>query len=433
MNNSKNVYKVVSLVETTSLFPRIGLKTKIIFLILAILFFLWLLSNHYQIIFGILFLIFLVGLVFFISKPTFYKNLKNRKKIEKKLLFFLKSNSLFVEDFFENRQGEKEKYIKNSACVGYLDTESALLIRAYKDGDSFTEKMSSLETLLSALFRLPVVEKHESTGWCQYMLEKIPDTRLNLSNGIPQIKGTVIPITERIAYDVSKVSHGLTVGGTGSGKSFLINYKVLCYAQMRAEIFIADPKNADLSLIRFLPSFENRVATEPNQIARLLREVSEIMEARYKTHFSDVSAFGKTFKDFSLCPVVFVFDELAAFMKTADKKIREEVVSHIFNIILKGRQAGVFMELILQRPDASILDGAIRDQLGCRVLLGNASTEARHMVFGSSEVEYRDIKEKGGGYIKVDGQGEEKYFEAPYLGKNFDFIGEMKKICERNA
>jgi hypothetical protein len=85
------------------------------------------------------------------------------------------------------------------------------------------------------------------------------------------------------------------------------------------------------------------------------------------------------------------------------------------------------MELILQRPDASILDGAIRDQLGCRALLSNASTEAAHMIFGSSDVEYKAITEKGGGYIKIDGQGKERYFEAPYLGKDFNFIEELKK------
>ena len=265
------------------------------------------------------------------------------------------------------------------------------------------------------------------------MFVLVEDKRLQLSAGIPKIDGTVIPITERISYDVSKVSHGLTVGNTGSGKSFFINYKILCYAQMKSTIYIADPKNADLSLLRFISGFKHRVATEANQICKILREVSEIMEERYRTCFSSVESFGKSFKDFSLCPVVIIIDEFAALLKMASKQEKDELTRYIYSIILKGRQAGCFVEILLQRADTSLLDGAIRDQLGCRVLLGNASTEARHMVFGSSEVEYRDIKEKGGGYIKIDGQGEERYFEAPYLGRNFDFIGEMKKICEKNA
>lgn len=351
--------------------------------------------------------------------------------IGKWLRFFLESNNLYQTTTLETRDKDdkirKEKIIFNSAVIGFLVKEDEIIIRGYKQGDLYTDKINSLDTSLSALLKLPLDEKLDTITHCDYIFKKFPDKRLILSQGIPAIKGTVIPITERISYDISKVSHGLTVGGTGSGKSFLINYKILSYVQMGAILYIADPKSADLSLLRFIDGFEERVGTEPNQIAKLLREASDIMEERYRTYFSDTSAFGKTFKDFRLLPLVFVFDELAAFMKTADRHLKDEVISRIYNIVLKGRQAGVFMELILQRPDASILDGAIRDQLGCRVLLGNASTEAAHMVFGSSDVEYKAITEKGGGYIKIDGQGKERYFEAPYLGKDFNFIEELKK------
>ena len=314
--------------------------------------------------------------------------------VAKWLRFFLESNNLYqtttVEKYDKDNKIRKEKIISNSAIVGYLITDQEITIRAYKQGDLYTDKTNGFDTSLSALLKLSLDEKIDTVTHCDYIFKRFPDKRLILSQGVPPIKGTVIPITENISYDISKVSHGLTVGGTGSGKSFFINYKILCYVQMGAILYIADPKSADLSLLRFINGFEERVGTEPNQIAKLLREASDIMEERYRTHFSDTSAFGKTFKDFNLPPLV-------------------------------------FMELILQRPDASILDGAIRDQLGCRALLSNASTEAAHMIFGSSDVEYKAITEKGGGYIKIDGQGKERYFEAPYLGKDFNFIEELKK------
>lgn len=362
-----------------------------------------------------------------------YSNIKGWKwiiwsirnpSIERTLKFFLKSNRLFTEACDGG-----ERYISNSARIGYLDSEDSLIIIAFKDGDNFSDSMNTLESKLSALFRLPLSSKEDDIAFCKYVFEKNQDTRLNLSQGIPPVKGTVIPITQKISYDVTSVSHGLTIGGTGSGKSFLINYKILAYAQMGGLLYIIDPKSADLSLLRLIKGFKDRVATEPNQIAKMLREVSEIMEERYRTYFSDVSSFGKTFKDFNIPPVVVFFDEYAAFQKTTDKKLFSEVSAYIYSIILKGRQAGCFMEIILQRPDTSILDGAIRDQLGCRVLLGNASREAYQMCFGSSKVEHKSITVKGGGYIQIDGQGEEKYFEAPYLGKDFKFLSELEKIC----
>lgn len=55
------------------------------------------------------------------------------------------------------------------------------------------------------------------------------------------------------------------------------------------------------------------------------------------------------------------------------------------------------------------------------------SYDVSMMCFGSSSVEHKSISAKGGGYIKIDGQGEEKYFETPFM-KDFDFIAELEKI-----
>ena len=323
-----------------------------------------------------------------------------------------------------------EKIITNSMQIGVKVYKKEFIIRAFKTGDSFTDKVNNLDTSLSALFKLPINKKNDTVSYCDYYFDLIQDKRITISADMDEQKGTTIIVTEKISYDIAKVPHGLTVGGTGSGKSFYINSKILEYAKMGAKLYIADPKAADLSLLRFLNGFENdRVATEPNQIAKMLRLVNDVMENRYRECFNDVSAFGKTFIDFSLPPVVLVFDEYAAFVKSADKKVANECLNYLYNIILKGRAAGVFIELILQRPDASILDGAIRDQLGCRVALGEMSRQGYEMIFGSTEVNYQSISVKGGGYIKVDGlHNEPIYFETPFLDKNFDFLTELQKF-----
>ena len=353
-----------------------------------------------------------------------------------KLRFFLEINKLYETDYQEkhDRNGKtaKEKYISNSACLCCSEDEKVIRVRFIKQGDRFTDKVTTLDTGLKALFKLDISKKLDTNGFCEYTFDKTPDSRLNLVYGMPDIKNTTIPITEKISLNVSSVSHGLTIGNTGSGKSFFIFYKILAYMKMKAFLYIADPKSADLSLIKYIKGFENRVACEPNQIARLLREMSEVMEERYKTYFSDTSAFGKTYIDFELPPVVFIFDEFAAFIKTVDKKLAGECMSYLYSIVLKGRAAGCFIELILQRPDASLIDGAIRDQLGCRVLLGNASKEGYVMCFGTSDVDHKTITVKGGGYIKIDGQGEEKYFETPFI-KDLDFIKELTNIYSHNT
>lgn len=344
---------------------------------------------------------------------------------------FINDNRLFLEEIQvlgkdSNGKAVKRKVITESVFILYKETPNELIIRFWKNGDKWNELANASSNKLSAIFGLNCTI-NDDIQYCDYIFEKVSDSRLHLSHGIPKTNGTIIQVTEKISYDVSKVSHGLTIGNTGSGKSVWIEYKILVYAQMGAIIYVADPKSADLSLLKYVHGFEDKVVSEPNHIARVLREVTEIMETRYRQYFSEVSAFGKTFVDFNLPPVVLVFDEFAAFIKSADKKLSTECMSYLYSLILKGRAMGCFVEIILQRPDSSILDGALRDQLGCRTLLGTASKEATMMCFGSSSVEHKSISVKGGGYIKIDGQGEEKYFETPFM-KDFDFIAELESI-----
>ncbi|WP_107841599.1 FtsK/SpoIIIE domain-containing protein [Metasolibacillus meyeri] len=380
-------------------------------------------------------------LIFMGSLFTIKQWIVTRKKYNvspfKKLKRFIKANKLYEEEIREintdNKNSKKEKVVVNSARFSYKKTNTdELIIRAYKKADKFSDKANTYDTLLSALFALPLYKKIDEVTHCDYVFELKPDERIILAPNKTLNNGTTIRVTEKISYDISKVSHGMTVGSTGSGKSFYIYSKILDYARMNAELYIVDPKSADLSLIKLLPEFGvKRVASEPNQIARILREVTEIMEKRYRDYFNNVSAFGKTFVDFSIPPVIVVIDEWAAFIKGADKKLREECSQYLHQLILKGRASGCFVELILQRPDTSFLEGAIRDSIGCRVALGTMSRQGYEMCFGTNDSEYKTITVKGGGYIQIDGQHiSPVYFETPVLPSNFNFIEELKHIVK---
>ncbi|MER2128793.1 FtsK/SpoIIIE domain-containing protein [Solibacillus sp.] len=382
------------------------------------------------------FLLFFIGALFTMKHWIVIRKEYNISPF-KKLIRFIKANKLYEEEIqeisTEDKKSKKEKVVVNSARFSYKKTNTdELIIRAYKLADKFSDKANTYDTMLSALFALPLYKKIDEVTHCDYVFELKPDERIILTSNMIRNKGTIIRVTQKILYDISKVSHGMTVGSTGSGKSFYIYSKILDYARMNAELYIIDPKSADLSLIRLLPEFgDKRVASEPNQIARILREATEIMEKRYRDYFNDVSAFGKTFVDFSLPPVVVVIDEWAAFIKGADKKLREECSQYLHQLILKGRASGCFVELILQRPDTSFLEGAIRDSIGCRVALGMMSRQGYEMCFGTNDIEYKTITVKGGGYIQIDGQhGSPIYFETPVLPSNFDFIEELKHIVK---
>ena len=138
---------------------------------------------------------------------------------------------------------------------------------------------------LESTLGLELDSTNSTVDYFEYIFLKERDKRIDLSSSInnQQKNSDVIQISGNISYKLSKTPHSLIVGGTGSGKSFFILGKIVSYLNLtpQAELLIVDPKSADLSLLRFVPSFENRVAIEPNQIAKMLREVVEIMEDRY--------------------------------------------------------------------------------------------------------------------------------------------------------
>ena len=101
---------------------------------------------------------------------------------------------------------------------------------------------------------------------------------------------------------------------------------------------------------------------------------------------------------------------------------------------MKGRQAGVFMFLTAQRPDADVIKGNVRDQLGIRVSLGNLSDDGYRMTFGQTDKEYQPIYESdvGRGYISILGQyNEPVLFDAPLM-EQYDFVEDVKQILNQS-
>ena len=356
----------------------------------------------------------------------------NRSKYlrQKKLFKFIKLNQLYISQITETKE---KKYIETLE-MEWIDNKndtSTFTIRVYNIGGLLSHKVNDLGSKLEAFLGKKLISNEKQLTYTDYIFELIKDERLKVSD-LNLEKGrnsTVIQLTKKISFDISKAPHGLTVGTTGSGKSMFLNYKILQYASMGADIYICDPKNADLSLLRYVDGFsEENVAVTSNQICKILRVVNTKMMNRYDKYFSSQESFGKDFTDFGLKPIVVFIDEVTAFVKVSDKKIAEEAMSYIFNLVMMGRQVGILIEVSMQRPDVSILDGAIRDQLGCRVALGNLSEDGYRMVFGSNFKDYKSIEIKGGGHVQIDGKMTlPTYFETPFFDKNFDFLKELEK------
>ncbi|MBZ5216671.1 cell division protein FtsK [Bacillus paralicheniformis] len=379
------------------------------------------------------------GITIYKIVRVYFKLVKHGKSwIANNLAYMIGTLRLFDEDYFEtiveNNKVVREKRIVRVIRIFYRETEKYVYVRIMRDGDRFTSEATKLGENLESSLGLELDSSSQTVDFAEYVFLKHKDERIDLNSTVTNVNDSdEIKITGNISYELHKVPHSLIVGGTGSGKSFFILGKIVSYLKLspQADLRIIDPKKADLSLLRFVTGFESKVATEANQICRMLRETVELMERRYTDYFNDVSAFGKTYKDFNLPVVIVIFDEFSAFMHSVDKKLAKEALDYVFTLVMKGRQAGVMIEILMQRPSADDLPTNIRAQMGFKAGLGAMDSIGYNMIFDTNNIEYKTVTEKGGGYIQIDGQHTAPvYFETPYIDKDFDFIAEIENLMK---
>ena len=104
-----------------------------------------------------------------------------------------------------------------------------------------------------------------------------------------------------------------------------------------------------------------------------------------------------------------------------NKKVMSSVHTRLNNIVLMGRELGLFIFLCSQRGDTKYISGDIRDNLSLRIALGRMSSDGYKMVFGSAG---KDLKleefEIGKGFIYLDGStSKPMIYKTPTMSKMF--------------
>lgn len=366
-------------------------------------------------------------------------NLVNYLIIRENLLYVLYTNRLYTTA--KNSAGQ-EKIIRSAVFeYDFNEQEGHILVKALITGNEFSKTVQSLDDVLAGVLELELEEKIIRPSFVEYHFYYKKPQRLVLQSHVQKqvINGFNIDLGYGITYNPVKCPHILVAGGTGSGKSIFISFLILEFRKHQSTVYIADPKNSDLGSLSYYFG-EKYVATTPNNIARIVRLVVEEMQERYQ-YMRENFQYGANFSDHGFKPVWLIFDEMGAFQASGmDKKSKEvivEVMDGIKQIILLGRQAGVFILISAQQMRSETLNTDLRDNLGLRIALGANSSEGYRMVFGSATPDkLKPIEEKGSGYLYMQGSGKEtaQYWESPYLDTTqFNFIQELQLyLTEKN-
>lgn len=181
----------------------------------------------------------------------------------------------------------------------------------------------------------------------------------------------------------------LTVGGTGSGKSYFLKLLIgkLTTHISDAEIYLCDFKNIDFRDFAGCPRHWAYEACNDG-----LAAFYESFQARLNG------------EDTTTNRKFLIFDEWAAFVLSHDKKTSEEVKSKLSTLLMMGRGVQHHIIIGLQRADSQLFPLGGRDQFGAILALGNLSREQKLMLFPDSREEMNEVNGRGEGYLSLDGE-----------------------------
>jgi ftsK/spoIIIE family protein len=242
-----------------------------------------------------------------------------------------------------------------------------------------------------------------------------------------------------VTWDFIEEPHLLIGGGTGGGKTVVL--MTIIYALSKIGfIDICDPKNSDLAGLKKIPVFHNRVYTSKEDIINCFKENVEFMEKRYKLMSSSPKfQAGKNFKHYNMKPKFILVDEWAALMAKIDRDYSQqaELMEYLSQLVLEGRQAGVFIIFAMQRPDGEFIKTALRDNFMKRLSVGHLESTGYDMMFGDANKtkefkkldEINGVRIKGRGYIANNGDLAGEFF-SPYvpLDEGFSFYKAYSQI-----
>ncbi|CAF1891742.1 hypothetical protein SAMN02744787_3140 [Bacillus subtilis] len=353
-----------------------------------------------------------------------YKKILHKQKIAKMIFSnkFYEKENVKVRKIFSNETDSKEK-ITYFPRMYYQVKNNHIYIRIAMDMSRFQNRFLDLgKDLENGLF-CDLVDKQMEEGFvCFKLLYDVKKNRISIDDAVAE--NGILPLMKHISWQFDKLPHMLIAGGTGGGKTYFMLTIIKACVGLGADVRILDPKNADLAdLEEVLPK---KVYSQKNGILMCLRKsVDGMMERMDEMKQMSNYKTGENYAYLGLKPVFIFFDEYVAFMDLLDMKERNEALSYMKQLVMLGRQAGYFLVLGAQRPDAKYLADGIRDQFSFRVSLGLMSDTGYGMMFGDVDKAYVNKKETGRGYANV-GTGSVLEFYSPIVPKGYDFMSSIK-------
>lgn len=373
-------------------------------------------------------LVAICAFVYYQYRYNHIKQLMHRQKLAKMILDnqWYETKQVMNEGFFKDIPSSKAKEKMTHFPKMYYRYEKGMIhIQVEITLGKYQEPLLNLEKKLESGLYCELVSKELHDSYIEYILfYDMIANRISIDEVIAQ--NGRLKLMKSMDWEYDQLPHMLIAGGTGGGKTYFILTLIEALLKTDAKLYILDPKNADLAdLSTVMPDVyykkEDMMASIDQFYEDMMARSEEMKQLEgYKT--------GENYAYLGLAPHFLVFDEYVAFMEMLASKESTAVLTKLKQIVMLGRQAGFFLILACQRPDAKYLGDGIRDQFNFRVALGRMSELGYGMMFGSDVQKQFFLKQiKGRGYVDK-GDNVITEFYTPLVPKNHDFLKEIKKL-----
>lgn len=232
--------------------------------------------------------------------------------------------------------------------------------------------------------------------------------------------GYKIPFAEAngktVEWDLdSALPHAMVAGGTGGGKTSTIRTLITGALPLGAEVRICDAKRVSFMDFETWPGVTS-LSTEIDEIIATILATRADLEDRY------LAIKRRELTEDDLTPIILVIDEITETLsqirkahKAAGGTGEAPAVEEFGSLLRLGRQGRVHLAIGVQRPDAKIIGGEERSNIGFRILAGRGRTQTLQMLEFTKNV---TSKVRGRAVVDVgDGEFEAQVFWTPDVSK----------------
>lgn len=204
---------------------------------------------------------------------------------------------------------------------------------------------------------------------------------------------------ENISFDLNRVPHVLVAGETGSGKSVILRCLLWQMILQGAQVYMIDFKGG----VEFGKQYEKygEVIMERDRALKVLEMLVKENDSRLRK-FRDLEV--KNLDEYNsrtkqnLCRIGVFTDELAEMLDKKgvakeEKIIYEQLEGKLSTLARLSRATGINLFMGVQRPDANVLTGQIKNNIPVRISGRFADKTASEIVLGNTDaVNLPDIK-----------------------------------------